>query len=535
MQGLDADPFLPKAGTPDSLLSDVEQVLGHDFLQGRLRSVETYLEPMFRSLPKNSRNVLSHATARYALHRISADQHGWTIHGLEDSMGNSNLSSIVTSGIVSSLLPAQIESIFEKHVDAVGFNLRSLAILAGTIDYLVRQDQYLALRKACEVLSLPTIGSMGEDDMKTIIQLYMATFLTPLAKPSLKLLKSMNRSYPGWTDMVLLLDDERGALYFNERNWANPFRGKGSSLQVALRVVQQAADQYQKHQYEPECQEIKNDILAYERGDTGRVRLVDFYRADLDSRFWYVESKDYLRAVGALDESDSQLGPKVIVSNYVLAKSNCVAEARMYSICCSNECEGLYGQLERSLEAPEATPQQVGAHVSHMSSSTVQAPRNLSQLLLRRLDDIANERTGKVLLHGRLFAQWMHQAFPRECPYPHLAGTTTSMGPRQWKKQTGLQYRVDVGGGNVTSHIAALEAEENVGAESLADVGDMDLMWTPDEEYFVEPPQPLFAHGAFGPVVAFLSLCVILMLAMYATPAKSGRSNKANHEYQFFV
>ncbi|OLP24478.1 hypothetical protein AK812_SmicGene48940, partial [Symbiodinium microadriaticum] len=24
-------------------------------------------------------------------------------------------------------------------------------------------------------------------------------------------------------------------------------------------------------------------------------------------------------------------------------------------------------------------------------------------------------------LHGRLFAQWMHYAFPHECPYPQIA------------------------------------------------------------------------------------------------------------------
>ena len=26
-------------------------------------------------------------------------------------------------------------------------------------------------------------------------------------------------------------------------------------------------------------------------------------------------------------------------------------------------------------------------------------------------------------LHGRLFAQWMHHAFPRHCPFPHVSGT----------------------------------------------------------------------------------------------------------------
>ena len=61
--------------------------------------------------------------------------------------------------------------------------------------------------------------------------------------------------------------------------------------------------------------------------------------------------------------------------------------------------------------------------MANLSSSTVQAPRNLSQTLLRRLDEIALGHDGTVVLHSRLFAQWMHQAFPRECPYPHVTGT----------------------------------------------------------------------------------------------------------------
>merc|ERR550537_644654 len=31
-----------------------------------------------------------------------------------------------------------------------------------------------------------------------------------------------------------------------------------------------------------------------------------------------------------------------------------------------------------------------------------------------------------IPLHGRLFAQWLHYAFPHECPYPHMSGTVTN-------------------------------------------------------------------------------------------------------------
>merc|ERR1719203_373755 len=50
--------------------------------------------------------------------------------------------------------------------------------------------------------------------------------------------------------------------------------------------------------------------------------------------------------------------------------------------------------------------------------------RTLPQWLLRRLDEVAAHHGGRVPLHGRLFAQWMHYAYPRECRYPHVSGAT---------------------------------------------------------------------------------------------------------------
>jgi len=74
-----------------------------------------------------------------------------------------------------------------------------------------------------------------------------------------------------------------------------------------------------------------------------------------------------------------------------------------------------------------------------MSSKTVEAPRKLSDSLVQRLSQLAQANNGVVPLHGRLFAQWMHHAFPRECPYPHPAGTTSPQTPDEWMQATGQQ------------------------------------------------------------------------------------------------
>merc|ERR1719401_1148566 len=74
--------------------------------------------------------------------------------------------------------------------------------------------------------------------------------------------------------------------------------------------------------------------------------------------------------------------------------------------------------LEEILAQPRALPQAVAAAVSSIPSQLVAAPRALPTFLLHRLDDIATRHNGQVPIHGRLFAQWMHLAFPNECARP---------------------------------------------------------------------------------------------------------------------
>merc|ERR1719197_25023 len=60
--------------------------------------------------------------------------------------------------------------------------------------------------------------------------------------------------------------------------------------------------------------------------------------------------------------------------------------------------------------------------------------KNISVELHSRLEVIEALNDGKVPLHGRLLAQWLHYTFPRECPYPHLAGTVNPQTPAQWEQ-----------------------------------------------------------------------------------------------------
>merc|ERR1719473_2502035 len=48
---------------------------------------------------------------------------------------------------------------------------------------------------------------------------------------------------------------------------------------------------------------------------------------------------------------------------------------------------------------------------------------SISSRFYTKLDEIAARGNGKVPLHGRLFAQWLHYVFPLQCPFPHAAGS----------------------------------------------------------------------------------------------------------------
>merc|ERR1719316_1138281 len=88
--------------------------------------------------------------------------------------------------------------------------------------------------------------------------------------------------------------------------------------------------------------------------------MADFHRDALEQgNMHFAESKSYLREVGALDETSQSLGPQVIITNYLQASSNCIVNTPHYRVCCQNECEGIFAELETAIGGPLATPEQV--------------------------------------------------------------------------------------------------------------------------------------------------------------------------------
>merc|ERR1719488_46115 len=123
-------------------------------------------------------------------------------------------------------------------------------------------------------------------------------------------------------------------------------------------VIAEIGERYGRFQ-DIECRQLKDMLVASEDpsvGGAGRVRISDFYKKALNEGHWqFTESVDYLRQLGALDESDAS-NPRVIIPNYISGPSNCIASSAYYSVCCMDECESILGRLEHLVAAPEASP-----------------------------------------------------------------------------------------------------------------------------------------------------------------------------------
>jgi hypothetical protein len=268
------------------------------------------------------------------------------------------------------------------------------------------------------------------------------------------------------------------------------------SFESMVRVAEKAEEIFRSKRRSM-CRELKTELSAHEDHRSGRVPISRLNDAPVKSQFGraqsFVKNEDELRRIGALDESLPSSEPRVIISNYLRSSANCVSPSGFYALCCPDECDGLMRELERLIAAPQAAPEVILKLVAGLSSPTVSAPRNLSAPLLSRLKEVAKVHGGTVPLHGRLFAQWMHHAFPRECTYPQKIATQNT-----WvAKPTG-----ELPSGHQSEYSeplvpAAGAFRENDGRESDGAPDDTDptLPWDPEEQLLIIRPQPAVNTG----------------------------------------
>jgi len=394
----------------------------------------------------------------------------------------------------------------------------------------------LRLAYAAHDMTAEDVVSMGEAE--SIMDSYMVVYLlgfmlkdaskaTP--KEVQKLNKVVDQIYPGWNATQEFMREvsesvapKRDGLYFSD---------------VAT-VIEEAGERYGSFQ-DKECRILKDDLMAIEdSGPTGagRVRLTDFYKLALDGKPQFSESVNFLRQQGALDESDPS-NPKVLITNYIASPSNCIASSSFFSVCCTDECEGLFQQLERNIAAPDAPPATILSAVSSLASHTMPKNRELSAWLQERLQDIANHHGGRVPLHGRLFTQWMHFAYPRECTYPHASGAMQGQRPEDVFSLEALQTMDSAfTEEQMREHIETFEnrSDYDAGANDESD------MWSMHEELVVSQAPQLAAQRTTGLAsvarsAVFVAMIFSTIMGVQWKMASKGKQTDCSGSEKYYV
>lgn len=443
----------------------------------RIAQLEDSLRPIFNVLPKNANGRVGHQAARYVLHRVFVQRYGWFIRGLEP---NNETWHDAENNKVKEWVPSYLQEAVEKRFQD-GLDLPGLAAFAAALEDLIRQEAAGRLDMAYDIHGLKKDSVLTDAQVKDVTRSYYVSFLLA-GNLSASNLEEINRKksifarkYSGWKEAEEWLNNLE-----ETHKPAKTFAGMSD-------FVSKIGENYFKFN-DNECRELKSTLKGMEGFKAGRVRLSNFYKKSLYSHWRFTEKADYLRSLGALDESDPQQ-PHVLVANYIMARPNCLSSSSLYAVCCRNECEDLMGHIERTVAAPSGTPQHIASIVSQLPSDTVPA-QPLSATLTSRLEQVAAVHGGLVPLHGRLFAQWMHHVYPRECPYPHQIGSTSPQTPDEWMHETGAASTASVEEMRKQVESDTCASDAGPGGCTEAEAGGSELPWNEAEELLAVAVKP---------------------------------------------
>eukprot|EP00413_Alexandrium_margalefii_P037668 CAMPEP_0204606016 /NCGR_PEP_ID=MMETSP0661-20131031/58841_1 /ASSEMBLY_ACC=CAM_ASM_000606 /TAXON_ID=109239 /ORGANISM="Alexandrium margalefi, Strain AMGDE01CS-322" /LENGTH=452 /DNA_ID=CAMNT_0051617305 /DNA_START=72 /DNA_END=1427 /DNA_ORIENTATION=+ len=380
----------------------------------RLESVEALLSETFRALPKNSAGRLAPRAVRYLVHGYFAKEHGWLIKGLEPHGMHANVSEVHEVSILQDRAPALVQALLEARQSDPGLSLDDAVVMVAALERLIFDESIQLLEAAYSLNYLSADGTMDEEELHEVLRSYLLVFEMGMrgnlsdARKHQAIKRKLARMGGSWLTTVEFEEDAVRNFGFANRHQMNPFVAPHYTFQSASHIVEDLARDYGKWQ-NAECRQMKEALIVLDKDGDGRVPLSSFYAQPETSNYQFSESQEYLRTIGALDETVSD-APRVRIANYMLGPSNCIASSSYYSVCCLSECEAIMHELEGKIQAPTAPAARLLDVVANLTSSSYapEAPRLLPQGLKEKMHLIAERHGGEVPLHGRLFAQWLH-------------------------------------------------------------------------------------------------------------------------------
>mmetsp|Transcript_102128 Transcript_102128/g.243560 ORF Transcript_102128/g.243560 Transcript_102128/m.243560 type:complete len:541 (+) Transcript_102128:57-1679(+) len=405
----DCDEEESRARLERALVAEIESGLAgnHSAFDGsRLQKLEEDLRPLYATLPHeyplaDIEGGLGLSSARYLLHQYFLRQHSWYVRGLNpagDGRQPPDHKEALRSRVAGHLL-----QVLEQKVGS-GLNLKTLTVFVATLEHLLHGDERQRLKQSWSVHDLNMEDVTDAAGLESVLEVFMAHYVFVSQKAdsgyALTLEKGreevafVNRVYEGWGRIRDSIASE-----IQKRVSAS---GSDLSFDDAAAASEKVLESFREVSGSM-CASMARSLAALPGGADGKVGLAAMRKGDL-----FRETTEYLRMVGALDEQSPS--PMVLVPNYMLSPSNCDGTTSFYDLCCPNTCEGHKAQFEAALAEGREALEAITALAAEIRGKPLPAAR------LKALEDLTED--GSVMVHGRQFAQWLHETFPGDCPRP---------------------------------------------------------------------------------------------------------------------
>lgn len=450
---------------------------GSHYWMKHLERIESSMRQTFHAVPKNANGRLGVRSALFILRRHLAREHGWQVKGLEPhGFRRSITKALHEANILTGKASNLAQAINAARSTSQGFSFGDIVAIYAAIERLILDEAQGLLEKAYSLNNRTLDSLISDKSMQEVLTSYTMMTLggranlhsNPKSHQEEKFSHSRRKrsGATGWKEMVTFQRDTWKNYVYAYKQSVNPFGARKYSFQVASRVAEDIAIRFGRWQ-DSECRAMKADLVKMDRNGLGRVPLGLFYKDPSQFR----ESPDYLRSIGALDDTLGDM-PMVIIPNYVYAPCNCVGTFEYHTVCCMNECESLMTEIEGMVKASVATGQDLLSIVANnLSSASVDAPRHLPDALIDKMIDIEARHGGFVPIHGRLFQQWLHYAFPRECPYPKIVKTPAVLTREHYLQGTFIALTEDM-----ERYSKASENNKNLRAPFMSQWTDIEVL-----------------------------------------------------------
>lgn len=510
----------------DEVHQAISEALGanHDLSRGHFGHVREGLLPLWRALSKNQHGRIDKRSLRYAVHRYLMRSRSISVLGLEPLQQGAASSAVAS--LFTDHAPLFVRDLLEGGALGsdgahAGFSLDDVVAMAAMLEELVMHHGQAMLEAVYKSHGWQHEQALTRVQVGILLETYLVRWMMSGDRDTIKILEKnrtlLETSFEDWATIRIyaagiVKQFERDGVRAHGARW-NPLDGRFTFADV-LDMTGRISLGFGSFWYS-ECERVKTSLESLEQSASGRVRLSDFHGAALSGEWRFSESKDYLRNLGALDETSSTLGPRVIIPNYLQGASNCIVTDDHFRVCCASDCEPHIAEFEEAVQGPMGAPELILAVAGNMTVGLEDDASQLTEALTTQLYEIAKVHNGQVPLHGRLFGQWLHYVFPRDCPFPHKAGTVASMAPLEYGDEymaSDREIEKNVAEANYNTLLAGNTSDDAMFGDSESAMAQ----WSREEEELlsdhIHMQAPWQAQGALGPRL----LCLLALAAALA-------------------